>query len=93
MAALFFPAVDILQQQTRTLVQQSELGKVGGVLPRRLEDEPELLTNGAGAEEEDHDEGVGEADFGAVDQPIANGFEEDEGLLVLRIQDDFALEE
>lgn len=62
------------------------------MLPRRFVDEPELLTDGAGAEEEDHDHGVGKADFGAVDEAIADGFEEDEGLMVGWVEDDFAFD-
>ena len=62
------------------------------MLPCGFEDEPELFTHGAGAEEEDHDESVREADFGAVDGAIADGFEEDERLLVLWVEDDFALD-
>ena len=62
------------------------------MLSGRFEDEPEFLAHGAGAEEEDHDEGVGEAHFGAVDGAIADGFEEDEGLVVGGVEDDLALE-
>ena len=62
------------------------------MLPRGFEDEPEFLADGAGAEEEDHDEGVREADFGAVDEAVAECFEEDEGLMVARVEYDFALE-
>jgi len=57
------------------------------VLPRGFEDEPEFLSEGAGAEEEDHDESVGKADFGAVDEAIADGFEEDEGVVEARVKD------
>ena len=57
-----------------------------------FEREPELLPYRARAEEEDHDEGVREADFGAVNCAIPYGFEEDQGLLVGRIQDDLALQ-
>ena len=53
------------------------------MLPRGFEDEPELLAQGAGAEEEDHHHSMRKADFGAVDGAIAEGFEEDEGLFVL----------
>ena len=48
-------------------------------------DEPEFLAHGAGAEEEDHDEGVREAHFGAVYGAIAQRFEEDERLLVFGV--------
>lgn len=92
MYAGFFAAVRVLQDQTAALVKQSKFSEVGRVLPRRFVDEPELLAHGAGAEEEDHDEGVGEADFGAVDEAIADGLEEDEGLVVGRVEDDFALD-
>jgi len=61
------------------------------VLPCRFEDEPEFFPEGAGAEEENHDEGVGKADFGAVDEAIADGFEEDEGVVEARVED-YALE-
>ena len=30
-----------------------------------------------------------EADFGAVDEAVANGFDEDEGLVVARVENDF----
>jgi len=32
---------------------------------------------------------VREADFGAVDEAIADGFEEDEGLVVFGVEDEF----
>lgn len=54
-----------------------------------FEDEGDFFAYCAGAEEEDHDEGVGEADFGAVDGAIADSFEEGEGGFVLRVEDDF----
>lgn len=50
--------------------------------------ESEFLAKGARAEEEDHDEGVGEADFGTVNGTIAHGFEEGEIVGILRIEDD-----
>lgn len=59
------------------------------MLTCRFENEPELFADGAGAEEHDHDEGVWEADFGAVDEAIADGFDEDEGLVVFGVEDDF----
>jgi len=40
------------------------------------------------AEEECHDEGVGEADFGAVDEAIADGFDEGEYVVVLGVEDE-----
>ena len=47
-----------------------------------FEDQEKLFSYGrVGAEEEHHDEGVWEADFGAVDEAIADGFEEDEGIM------------
>ena len=85
-------AIDILEQQAGSLVEDGEAGQVGGVLPRRFEDEPEFFAQGAGAEEEDHYEGVGEADFGAVDGAIAQGFEEGEGLVVGGVEEDVAFE-
>jgi hypothetical protein len=92
MEIVFFAPINVLQEQTSALVQQSKFGEVHGVLPCRFEDEPELLTNGSGAEEEDHDEGVREADFGAVDGAIADGFEKDERLVVFGVEDDFAFD-
>ena len=62
------------------------------MLPCCLEDEPELLTKGAGAEEKDHDEGMRKTDFGAVDGAIADGFEKDERLMVFGVEDDLALD-
>ena len=44
----------------------------------RFEDEFYLLAECARAEEEDHDEGVGEAHFGAVDSAVAGRFEDAE---------------
>lgn len=43
-----------------------------------FEDEEEFLAEGAIAEEEDHNEGVREADFGAVDEAVAGTFEDGE---------------
>lgn len=90
--AVFLATIHVLQQQTAALVQQGEAGEVGGVLPRGLEDEPQLLSKGAASEEEDHDEGMGEADFRPVDGAIADGLEEDEGLFVSWIEEDLALD-
>ena len=87
-----FPAVQVFEEEAGSLVEDGEAGQVGGVLPRRFEDEPEFLAEGAGAEEEDHYEGVGEADFGAVDGAIAQGFEEGEGLVVGGVEEDVAFE-
>lgn len=81
-------AVDVAQRQHTALVQQGKLGEVHGVLPRRSEYHLGLLLQGAGPEKEDHDQGVGEAHFGAVDGAIADGFEEDEGLFVFGVEDD-----
>lgn len=47
-----------------------------------FEDGGELGRQGTRAEEEDHDEGVWEADFRAVDSAIADGFEKGERGLV-----------
>ena len=57
-------------------------------MPRRFEDEVELFAQGAGAEEEDHDKGVGKAHFGAVDGAIAGGFDDGEERLEGRVEDD-----
>lgn len=58
------------------------------MLLRRFKDHLNLLLDGTGPEEEDHDEGVREAHFRAVDGAITDGFEEDERLLVLGVEDD-----
>lgn len=58
------------------------------MLPRCSEYHLGLLLQGAGPEEEDHDQGVGKAHFGAVDGAIADRFEEDEGLFVFGVEDD-----
>lgn len=58
------------------------------MLAGRFEDEPGFGAEGAGAEEEDHDEGVGEAHFCAVDDAIADAFDEGEDLVVLGVEDD-----
>ena len=47
-----------------------------------FDDLGELLAVGAGAEEEDHDEGVGEADLGTVDEPITRGLDDGEEIVV-----------
>lgn len=87
-----FAAVAILQQEAAGFVEESEFREVHGVLPCGFEDCPYFFAEGSGFEEEDHDEGMREADFGAVDEAIAQGFEEDEGLVVGGVEDDFALE-
>lgn len=92
MYAGLFAAVSVLEQETAALVEKRELGEVGGMLSCRFVDEPELFSHRAGAEEKDHDEGVGEADFGAVDEAIADGFEEDERLVIGWVEDDLALD-
>ena len=51
-------------------------------------DESELLSKGPGSEEEDHDEGVREADFGTVDSTIAGCFEEGEVVGIFRVEYD-----
>ena len=58
------------------------------MLPRRFEDEVELLAQGAGAEEEDHDEGVRKAHFRAVDGAIAGGFDDREERLEGGVEDE-----
>lgn len=47
-----------------------------------------LLPECTGAEEEDHDEGVGEADFGAVDEAVAETFDDGEDVMVLGVEDE-----
>ena len=91
MHALLFAAVDALQRQHTALVQQRELGEVRGMLPCGFVDELDLLLHGAGPEQEDHDQRVREADFGAVDEAIADGFDEHERVVVLGIEDDVLL--
>lgn len=46
------------------------------------------MREGTGAEEKDHDQRVRETDFCAVDEAIADGFEEGEGSVVGRVEDD-----
>lgn len=53
-----------------------------------LVDEAELLLDGAGAEEQDHDEGMGEADFCAIDGAIAGALDDGEQVMVGRVEDD-----
>ena len=78
----------VFQQQHGGLVDEGEQAEVAGVLAGGLEDEPAFGAEGAGAEEEDHDEGVGEAHFCAVDDAIADAFDEGEDVVVLRVEDD-----
>lgn len=54
---------------------------------RRFVDCQQLFADGAGAEEEDHDEGVWETDFGSVDGAIADGFDQGERGVVFGIED------
>lgn len=89
--ALLFAAVDALQRQHTALVQQRELGEVRGMLPCGFVDELDLLLHGAGPEEEDHDQRMREADLGAIDEAIADGFDEDERVVVLGVEDDVLL--
>jgi hypothetical protein len=51
-------------------------------------DQPNLFPYGAGPEEEYHNQGVWEAHFCAVDEAIADGFDEDERLVVARVEDE-----
>lgn len=53
-----------------------------------FEDGQELLSYCSRAEEEDHHQSMWEADFDAVDEAISDGFEEDQRLVVFRIEDD-----
>ena len=48
------------------------------MLARGEVDEAQLFADRASAEEHHHDEGVGEAYFGAVDGAVARGFEDGE---------------
>lgn len=61
------------------------------MLPCGFVDELDLLLHGAGPEEEDHDQRMREADFGAIDQAIADGFDEYERVVVLGVEDDVLL--
>lgn len=54
---------------------------------RSLEDEAEFFAHTAGAEQEDHDEGVGEADFGAIDEAVADCLDEGERGMVAGVED------
>ena len=56
--------------------------------PCGFEDQVEFLSKGPGTEEEDHDKGVGKANFGAVDGTIAHGLEEGEILCIVRIENE-----
>lgn len=78
-------AVDALEREHGGLVEEGELGQVVRVQAGCLVDGPEFLTHRAGAEEEDHDQGVWEAHFDAVDEAISDGFEEDQRLMVLGV--------
>jgi hypothetical protein len=58
------------------------------MVPRRAQDQACFLTERPRAEEEDHDEGVGEAHFRAVDGAVARCFEEREDVVVGWVFDD-----
>jgi len=53
-----------------------------------FEDQVELLAKRTGAEEEDHDEGMGKADFGTVDGAVAHGFDVGEVVGIVGVEDD-----
>lgn len=55
---------------------------------RRFENQSELLAECSGSEEQDHDEGMREAHFGAVDGSIAGTLDDSKEVLVLRVEDD-----
>lgn len=57
------------------------------MLSCRFEDELELLLYWSGPEEQDHDQGMWEADFGAVDQAITDCLDEHKRIVELRIKD------
>lgn len=57
------------------------------MLPRSLNYEREFLSKGAGAEEEDHDKRVREADFCAIDGAVAGAFEDSEVFCICGVQD------
>lgn len=53
-----------------------------------LDDGGEKLNLRSRAKEKDHDEGMREADLGAIDDTVANGLDEGEGPMVAGVQDD-----
>jgi hypothetical protein len=58
------------------------------MLSGRFEDRFDLLLECAGAEQEDHDQGMGESNLCAIDDTVADGLEDHERRLVLRVEDD-----
>lgn len=84
----FFPRVGLSEQEHAGFVEESESCEIAGVLACGFVDEVDLFAQGAGAEEEDHDQGVGKAHFGAVDCAITDGFDEGERCFVLGVEDD-----
>ena len=78
------------QDQHDRLVNGGERRQVPRVLPRGFEDQAQLAAKGTRAEEEDHDEGVGKADLGAVDGAVAGAFEDGEVVCVGGVEDEGA---
>lgn len=58
------------------------------MLSSRLIDEFTFLSECTVPEQKDHDEGVWEADFCAVDEAIADGFDEHEDVMVFWVEED-----
>lgn len=78
----------MLEDEAGGLVDGGELGQVAGVGAGGAQDEPGLVAQRALAEEEDHDEGVGEADLCAVDGAVARALDDGQGVVVRRLVDD-----
>lgn len=57
------------------------------MLPSGFVYEFAFLPEGAVAKQEDHDEGVRETDFCAVDEAVADGFDEHEDVMVFRVEE------
>lgn len=87
--ARFLAAIGSFEHHPSALVQERKLGQVQGVLAGGLVDGPEFVAQRAGSEEHDHDEGMGKANLGTVDEAIADGLEEDKKVMILRILEDF----
>ena len=78
----------VLQDVAGGLVDDGELGEIAGVRAGRAVDEVDLLPDGAGAEQKDHDEGVGEAHLGAVHGAVARPLHDRQQVMVRRVEDD-----
>lgn len=76
----------MLQDVAGGLVDGGELGEVAGVGAGGAVDEVDLLADGAGAEQEDHDEGVGEAHLGAIHGAVARPLYDRQQVMVGRVE-------